>query len=93
MEIISYLNQNTNRTYNQVHKSTLSLDELLYRQRKNRHRAQQQLDFSDFRIKSIYLLKDISFGLWCLHRGQCYFLGFLVAMTFIFFYYSVISGL
>lgn len=74
MEIISYLNQNTNRTYNQVHKSTLSLDELLYRQRKNRHRAQQQLDFSDFKIKSIYLLKDISF---CLKKTKFIIIGIL----------------
>lgn len=37
------------------------------------------------RFWSVSFLKDISFGLWCLHRGQCYFLGFLFPMTFIFF--------
>lgn len=61
MEIISYVNKSSTRTYNQIHKSTLSLEELLYRQRKNRRVAETKLDFSNFKIGLIYLTKNISF--------------------------------
>ena len=55
MEIISYVGQGSNNSFNQIHKSTLTLDELLYRQKKLSFQAQQKLDFSELTLNFKYV--------------------------------------
>lgn len=74
MEIISYVNQNSTRGKRQFNKSTISLDELLYRQRRQRKVAQAQLDFSDFTLKLSHLIRDINF---CLKKTRFIILGII----------------
>lgn len=83
MKIISYVNQSSARTITQYHKSTLSLDELLYRQRRNRKIAEEKIDFSDFKLNLILLGKNLSF---CIKKTKklvigmiC--LGLLISLT------------
>jgi len=59
MEIISYVNKSSTRTYRQTYKSTLSLDELLYRQRTNRRQSQHKIDFADLQVNLAFFWNDI----------------------------------
>ena len=74
MEIISYVGQGSNNSFNQIHKSTLTLDELLYRQKKLSFQAQQKLDFSELTLNLGILLKNVVF---CLKKVRFLLIGIL----------------
>lgn len=92
MEIISYVGQGSNSSFNQIHTSTLTLEELLNRQKRLSYQSQQKLDFSELKLNLIILLKNVAF---CLKKVRFLLVGILAIGCFVtttFFVNSLINS-